>query len=57
MGSHLARPEMRLAIDEMLARIPNFSIAPDETLVYDNISVRSVIYLPNVFEPSAAAAV
>lgn len=57
LGSHLARLEMRLALEEVLARIPNFSIAPGEALVYDNIAVRSVLYLPIVFEPSVAAAV
>jgi cytochrome P450 len=57
LGSHLARLEMRLAIEEVLARIPNFAVAPDEELVYDNVAVRNVTYLPIVFEPSVAAAV
>lgn len=54
LGSHLARLEMRLAVEEMLKRIPKFSIAPDEKLVYDNVAVRNVVYLPVVFEPSTA---
>jgi cytochrome P450 len=57
LGSHLARLEMRLAVEEVLRRIPNFSVAPDEELVYDNVAVRNVTYLPIVFEPSVAAAV
>jgi cytochrome P450 len=54
LGSHLARLEMRLAVEEMLKRIPRFSIAPDEKLVYDNVAVRNVVYLPIVFEPSTS---
>ncbi|MET0703041.1 MAG: cytochrome P450 [Mycobacterium sp.] len=54
LGSHLARLEMRLAVEEMLKRIPTFSIAPDEKLIYDNVAVRNVVYLPIVFEPSTS---
>jgi cytochrome P450 len=55
LGSHLARLEMRLAVEEMLKRIPKFSIASDEKLVYDNVAVRNVVYLPIVFEPSTTS--
>ncbi|MCW2515195.1 MAG: Cytochrome [Mycobacterium sp.] len=52
LGSHLARLEMRLAVEELLARIPEYTVAPGEELVYDNISVRNVTYLPIAFEPT-----
>ncbi len=53
LGSHLARLEMRLAVEELLARIPDYWVQPGEELVYDNISVRNVTYLPIAFEPRA----
>jgi cytochrome P450 len=55
LGSHLARLEMRLAVEELLMRIPDYEVAPGEELVYDNISVRNVTYLPIAFEPLTAA--
>ncbi|MBJ7336395.1 cytochrome P450 [Mycolicibacterium sp.] len=55
LGSHLARLEMRLAVEELLARIPEYSIAEGEELVYDNISVRNVTYLPITFKPRVGA--
>jgi cytochrome P450 len=55
LGSHLARLEMRLAIEELLKRIPDYSVAPGEKLVYDNIAVRNVTYLPVAFQPRVGA--
>jgi cytochrome P450 len=55
LGSHLARLEMRLAVEELLARIPEYAVAPGEELVYDNISVRNVTYLPISFKPRVGA--
>jgi cytochrome P450 len=55
LGSHLARLEMRLAVEELLARIPDYTVAPGEELVYDNISVRNVTYLPISFKPRVGA--
>jgi len=55
LGSHLARLEMRLALEEFLARIPDYELAPGEELVYDNVAVRNVTYLPIVFEPHIGA--
>lgn len=57
LGSHLARLEMRLAVEEFLKRIPDYSVAPDEELVYDNIAVRNVSYLPIAFKPKVGASV
>jgi len=55
LGSHLARLEMRLALEELLDRIPNYSVRPDDSLVYDNISVRMVKQLPITFPVPAVA--
>jgi cytochrome P450 len=57
LGSHLARLEMRLAVEELLSRIPDYSVQPGEELVYDNISVRNVTYLPIAFKPKVGAPV
>ena len=55
LGSHLARLEMRLAVEELLARIPDYTVPPGEELVYNNISVRNVTYLPIAFKPRVGA--
>jgi cytochrome P450 len=41
LGSHLARLELRLAVEELLKRIPDYSVDVD-TLRYDNVAVRAV---------------
>jgi len=41
LGSHLARLELRVALEEFLARIPDYAVDTDG-LVYDNVSVRTV---------------
>jgi cytochrome P450 len=56
LGSHLARLELRIALEEWLARIPDFAIAPGETPSYSP-GIREVRYLPLVWTPAAAAAV
>jgi cytochrome P450 len=55
LGSHLARLEMRLALDELLDRIPNYSVGPEDSLVYDNVAVRMVKRLPITFPVPAVA--
>ena len=51
LGSHLARLELRIAVEELLARIPDYSVTVGESLVYDNVSVRTVTHLPVSFRP------
>ncbi|MCV7196430.1 cytochrome P450 [Mycobacterium angelicum] len=41
LGSHLARLELRVALEEFLARVPDYAVHTDG-LVYDNVSVRTV---------------
>lgn len=55
LGSHLARLELRLAVEELLDRIPNYSVGPDDSLVYDNVAVRMVKRLPITFPVPAVA--
>jgi cytochrome P450 len=49
LGSHLARLELRVALEEFHKRIPDYSIAPRDQVRYSNISVRHVKPLPLVF--------
>jgi cytochrome P450 len=53
LGSHLARLEMQVALNELHRRIPDYAIKPGETLRY-GAGIRTVEYLPLVFTPSAA---
>ncbi|MGD1279280.1 cytochrome P450 [Mycobacterium seoulense] len=55
LGSHLARLEMRLALEELLDRIPNYTVGPEDSLVYDNVAVRMVKHLPITFPVPAVA--
>lgn len=49
LGSHLARLEMRVALDELHRRIPAYAIKPGETPIY-TMGIRGVEYLPLVWE-------
>lgn len=53
LGSHLARLEMRLAVEEILDRIPDYTVGDEDTLTYDNLAVRAVTHLPITFEAPA----
>jgi cytochrome P450 len=48
LGSHLARMELRVALREWHRRIPEYSVAPDHTLVYTP-SIRSIEHFPMRF--------
>lgn len=53
LGSHLARLELRLAVDELLTRIPDYSVDAD-TLVWDNVAVRAAENLRITFPVTTA---
>jgi len=48
LGSHLARMEMRVALEEWHRRIPDYAIKPGETPRY-SLGIREVMYLPLVW--------
>ncbi|MEU6745443.1 cytochrome P450 [Spirillospora sp. NPDC046719] len=51
LGSHLARLELRLALEEFHRRIPEYELSSDGQIVYDNIAVRMAKHLPITFKP------
>jgi cytochrome P450 len=53
LGSHLARLELRVALEELHRRIPDYALKPGEEPRY-TMGIRSVDYLPLVFTPGAA---
>jgi cytochrome P450 len=54
LGSHLARLEMRVALEELHRRLPDYTIKSGETPLY-TMGIRAVEYLPLVFTPVAQA--
>jgi cytochrome P450 len=46
LGSHLARAEMRAAIDQLHSRIPDYWVTPGETVRYEFAGVRQAEHLP-----------
>lgn len=52
LGSHLARLELRVALEELHRRIPDYRLKPGEAPRY-TFGIRSVEYLPLVFGPRA----
>ena len=51
LGSHLARLEMRVALEELHARVPEYAVEAGETPIY-TMGIRGVEYLPLVWQPS-----
>jgi cytochrome P450 len=49
LGSHLARMELRVAMEEWHRRIPDYAVKPGETPRYSP-GIREVMYLPLVWE-------
>jgi cytochrome P450 len=54
LGSHLARLELRVALEALHERIPDYTIKPGEEPQY-SMGIRAVEYLPLVFTPPARA--
>ncbi len=50
LGSHLARLELRVALEELHRRLPDYALPPDTTLEYAD-GLRTVEHLPLVFTP------
>ena len=53
LGSHLARLELRVALEQLHARVPEYEIKPGEEPQY-SIGIRAVEYLPLVFPTSSS---
>ncbi|MBK5289474.1 MAG: cytochrome P450 [Acidimicrobiia bacterium] len=49
LGSHLARVEMRVALEELHRRVPQYEVQPGETPIF-TAGIRGVEYLPLVWE-------
>jgi cytochrome P450 len=49
LGSHLARVELRAAIEQLHERIPDYWVTPGETIVYESHGVRQACRLPLTF--------
>ena len=51
-GAHLARTEVRITLEEWLARIPEFRLAPQAELIFTSGVVGSINALPLEWEPA-----
>ena len=51
IGSHLARIELRIALEELHRRIPNYWVDPDQPPISHASQVRGVVRLPLKFTP------
>lgn len=54
LGSHLARLELTLALEEIHKRIPDYALVPDNPPVMHSSQVRGCAKLPITFTPSTA---
>jgi len=50
LGMHLARREMRIALEEFFKLVPEFSIAPDADITYYLAAIVQPIELPLVWK-------
>ncbi|WP_280420444.1 cytochrome P450 [Nocardia carnea] len=53
LGSHLARIELRLALEEIHRRIPDYDLVPGDAPVLHASQVRGCVRLPITFTPTA----
>ena len=54
LGSHLARLELKVALEELHRRLPAYAVAEGATLDYSP-GIREIASLPLVFDPKAVA--
>lgn len=54
LGSHLARIELRIALEEIHRRIPDYRLDPDKPALSHATSVRGVVALPILFTPESS---
>lgn len=54
IGSHLARLELRVVLEEVLRRMPEFEVAPGQEPKYETGVLRTMTTLPLVFSTDAA---
>ncbi|MEN0135486.1 MAG: cytochrome P450 [Rhodococcus sp. (in: high G+C Gram-positive bacteria)] len=52
LGSHLARLELKLALEEIHRRIPDYALVPDNPAIFHSSQVRGCEKLPITFTPS-----
>jgi cytochrome P450 len=53
IGSHLARIEMSIALQELHRRIPDYRVDPDKPTISHATQIRGVLTLPILFTPEA----
>jgi len=53
IGSHLARIELKLAMEELHARIPDYALVDDDPPVFHASQVRGCVRLPITFTPES----
>lgn len=55
IGSHLARIELQIALGELLKRIPDYRLDPDDPPITHASQVRGVVRMPLLFTPEKRA--